>query len=388
METRSFDVIVAGLGVFGAATVRAAAGAGSRVLGLDARHPPHTLGSSHGRTRILREAYFEDPRYVGLVRRSLEAWQALESATGRSLFRTTGCLTLGPADSEILVGSLRSARSQDVPHERLDATELRRRYPVARIPEHFEGLLEHRAGVLDAEGGVAALLQAARSEGAVLRSGVALRGWEVQGGDPESVVVETSAGRFRGRTLVLALGPWLGPRLGAGPDGHGYLRVTREVVHWFRAPRGTGQVDATSLPVSLWETWPGLIHYTIPDAGDGFKIGLHHHGRLVDPDGVDRDVHDEEVDRVRGFLRDHLPSANGPLVASSVCLYTTTPDGHFLVGPHPDFRRVVVVGGGSGHGFKFAPVLGEAAARWALDDPPGGDLAFLDPRRLPPPESG
>lgn len=385
METRSFDVIVAGLGAFGAATARAAAGAGARVLGLDARHPPHAFGSSHGRTRILREAYFEDPRYVGLVRRSLDAWQALASDTGRPLFWTTGCLALGPADSEILRGALQSARSHDVPHERLDAPELRRRYPVARIPDHFGGLLEHRAGVLDAEGGVAALLQAARSEGTVLRSGVALRSWKVDSG---SVVVQTSGGRFLARTLVLALGPWLGPRLGAAPDGDGYLRVTREVVHWFRAARGSGPVDAASFPVSLWETRPGLIHYTIPDAGDGFKIGLHHHGQPVDPDGVDRDVQEEEVDRVRGFLRDHLPSANGPLVASSVCLYTTTPDGHFLVGPHPDVPRVVVVGGGSGHGFKFAPVLGEAAARWALDDPPGGDLAFLDPRRLPLSESG
>jgi sarcosine oxidase len=386
METRSFDVIVAGLGAFGAATVRAAAAAGSRVLGLDARVPPHPFGSSHGRTRILREAYFEDPRYVALVRRALDAWQVLERITGRDLFRSTGCLALGPADGRLLAGSLRSALTHDVPHEHLDAAEIRSRFPVARVPDGFAGLLEHRAGVLDAEGGVDALLEAAQRDGAVLRNGVALRRWKADGAGTSagSVTVETSGGSYVGGTLVLALGPWLGPALVGGVHGDPSLalRVTREVVHWFRATPGADPLHAGALPVTLWEPRPGVVHYTIPDAGDGLKVGFHHAGSTVHPDEVDRIVRGTEVAQVRGFLRDHLPSANGLHAASSVCMYTNTPDGHFLVGPHPDTPRLVVVGGGSGHGFKFAPVLGEAAASWALDDAPNGEVAFLDPRRF------
>ena len=378
MKTQSFDVIVAGLGAFGAATVRAAAAAGSRVLGLDARMPPHSFGSSHGRTRILREAYFEDPRYVTLVRRSLEAWQALEGAAGRTLFRATGCLALGPADGRLLAGSLRSALAHDVPHEHLDAAEIRSRFPIAWVPDDFAGLLEHRAGVLDAEGGVEAMVASARMDGALLRPGVALRRWEADGApEGRSVMVETSEGSYAGGSLVLALGPWLGRWLPSPA-----LRVTREVVHWFRASPGAPSLHAGALPVTLWEPQPGRVHYTIPDAGDGLKVGFHRAGSTVHPDEVDRSVGDEEVAGARRFLRDHLPSADGLHVASSVCMYTNTADGHFLVGPHPDSPGLVVVGGGSGHGFKFAPALGDAAARWALDDPPNGDMAFLDPRRF------
>ncbi|HVR69400.1 MAG TPA: N-methyl-L-tryptophan oxidase [Vicinamibacteria bacterium] len=352
-----YDVAVAGLGVMGSATAWQIARRGLQVLGLEAHQPFHTLGSSHGRTRIIREAYFEHPLYVPLVRRSYLLWAALEHETGRPLLRQTGGLMVGSPGSGVFAGALRSAREHALPHEVLTSAELRRRFPLLTPAEGMAAVLEPRAGLLLAEACVDALQQAARAHGALLRHGTPVRSWEAGG---PGVVVTTSAGRLAARHLVLCAGPWL-PGLAASLALP--LQVERQLSHWFEPAREPEAFAAVRCPVTIWEHEPGRIFYTIPDpGGHGFKAGIHHDGERVDPDSARRDPTPADEARVRGLLDRFMPGASGRLLDARVCLYTNAPDERFLIGRHPAVPQVLLASACSGHGFKFAPAIGEALA--------------------------
>jgi sarcosine oxidase len=372
-----YDAIVAGLGAFGAAAAAALARRGARVLGLDRYGPPHAMGSSHGRTRIIREAYFEAPFYVPLVRKAYEAWTALEAERGKELLRVTGGLVVGPGEGELVRGALASVREHGLEHELLDPAGLARRFPALSVSGSEVGVLEARAGVLAAEDCVAALLDVARAAGAELRAGEALEAWEVRKGD---VVVRTTERTYRSGRLVLALGPWLGRHLGAElPAG---LEVERQVVHWFAPPDGSPAPGHE--PATIWEYEPGRLFYTIPDVGDGVKAAIHHEGSPTDPELDPRQATADDREAARALLCRLLPGAAGRLLRSSVCLYTNTSDRNLLVGPHPREPHVVLAGGGSGHGFKFAPVVGELVAGFVLEGPPPDVPPELLPRRFEP----
>lgn len=359
----AFDVIIAGLGAFGAATARSLAGRGVRTLGLDRFQPPHDRGSHHGRTRIIREAYFENPLYVPLVRQAYDAWTGLEEESGQELLHLTGGLMVGPPDGELVGGTLASARRHGIAHELLGAGELRDRYPRMRVPDGMVGVLEKRAGVLDARGCLQALLDGARAACTELRFDEPVEDWTADG---DGVSVRTPRGEYRGGVLVLAAGPWLGRLLGEAVPIP--LRVQRQVVHWVLAARSAEDFRVGHLPVAIWEQVPGRFFYVVPDMGDGVKAALHHGGQVTDPDRVARPATDVDREAIRHVLTRFLPDAAGRIRESSVCLYTNTPDGNFLLGRHPLHPRVVLVGGGSGHGFKFAPVLGRLTAALALDE--------------------
>jgi sarcosine oxidase len=373
-----YDVVVAGLGAFGSATARALARRGARVLGLDPHAPPHDRGSSHGRTRIIREALFEDPLYVPLVRQAFQGWKALEAEAGIELFRPTGALAIGLPASELVRGVLESARTHDLAHEVLAAGELERRFPALSVSSDQVAVLEHRAGVLMVEACIRAALGGAAAAGAELRTGEALTGWEVAG---DHVVVTTAGGPVRAGALVLALGAWMGQAYGAG--GGAFLTVERQVVQWFEPARHPARFRSDALPVVLWEFGPEEFFYAIPDTGEGLKAGLHHGGAVVTPDRVDREVSEGEARALHEVMVRILPDAGGRSLGSSVCLYTNTPDRHLLLGRHPEHARVVLAGGGSGHGFKYAPAVGDIAAALALGE---GTPAMADglARRLAP----
>ncbi len=365
----AFDVAVVGLGATGAAAARELARRGGRVLGLDRARPPHDLGSSHGQSRIIREAYFEHPLYVPLVRRAYRGWAALEQESGRRLLRQTGGVMIGPGDWTLIPGALASARDHGLAHEEIEAPEARRRFPALRVPDGSVAVWEPRAGILDPEASVAALLEGARGSGAVLRLAEPVRSWRA---DANGVAVETSAARYRAERLLLAAGPWLRELV---RDPHLPLTVERQVVFWFQPRRSPDLFSPERLPVFLWEFAPGRLFYGLPDLGRGVKVACHHQGEDVDPETVSRQVEAEEVETIRTLLRRHVPDADGPLEATSVCLYTNTRDGHFLLDHHPRFPRVVLASPCSGHGFKFAPVLGEILADLVLDKRPEFDLS-------------
>jgi len=363
------DVIVAGLGAMGSAAAFELARRGVRVLGFDRGAPPHASGSSHGRARIIREAYFEDPLYVPLVRRAYERWAELERLAGRTLFVPTGGLMLGPPNGVVVSGALRSAREHDLPHELLDAREVHRRVPGMRVTTDMVGVWEPRAGLLVPEAAVGAHLALAADHGAELHPDEPVLAWDAAG---DGVVVTTARGTYRARRLVLAAGAWMARLLGtAAPP----LAVERVVQHWFRPARATDLYAPSRFPIFIGEYAPGLVWYGFPDVGDGVKAALHHQGEAADPDTVRRSVAPEEVAYVRALLRAFMPDADGPCVDSTVCMYTNTPDEHFVIDTHPAHPQVVVASACSGHGFKFSSAVGELLADLALGTAPAFDLA-------------
>jgi sarcosine oxidase len=372
VRDQPYDVIVAGLGAMGSASAYALTRSQTRshrVLGIDRFSPPHALGSSHGRTRIIREAYFEHPAYVPIVRRAFDLWRELEQAVGRTLYTRTRGITLGAEDGMLVRGARASAERFGVPHGVLSAAEVTRNFPALRPLDSMVGVVEDRAGVLFPEHCIAAMLEVAERAGAELRREETVVSWEAS---DDGVVVRTTAGDYRAARLVITGGAWM-PRL--VPELAGTLAVERQPIHWFVPDSHAEDYSAARCPVTLWEYAPDRTFYTLPDFGDGVKAAVHYEGRAVDPDQVDRRTSPEEVTRVAELLRRFMPNANATLRESQVCLYTNTPDLHFIIDRHPAHAdRVVVVSACSGHGFKFATAIGEIVADLVADVKPRFDL--------------
>jgi sarcosine oxidase len=364
-----WDVIVTGLGAMGSAAVRELARRGLRVLGLDRYAPPHTHGSTHGRTRIIREAYFEHPAYVPLVQRAEVLWSALEREVDERLFVRTGGLMIGPERGTLVAGARASAVQHRLPHELLTPAEVRRRFPALTPESNSVALYEPHAGVLLPEQCVRGLLACAARDGAELRTEERMVEWRADG---QRVHVTTTAGEHVATRLVLTLGPWLPDFLGGAAIP---LTVMRQVQYWFEPRQHAERFGPDHLPIALWET-KDRIFYTLPDFGDGVKVAVHHQGELTDPERVRRSVSEEEDASARTLVERFLPNAAGVLRDHSVCLYTNTPDGHFLIDRHPRHREVVIVSPCSGHGFKFASVIGEIVAKLVLDEG-GEDLSLF-----------
>jgi len=374
--TTPFDVIVAGLGAMGSLTLYQLAQRGHRVLGFDRFSPPHAMGSSHGHSRIIREAYFEDPRYVPLVKRAYDCWDTLERQSGVTLFRQTGGLMLGPPDGMLVRGAQLSAELHQLPHELLTAREVQQRFPAFRPDANMVGVFEPRAGILSPELAIGAALHMAKSFGAEVQTGETLLGWrDVEGG----VEVTTTGGRYRAASLVITVGAWT---TDVAQELALPLTVQRNVQYWFSPLRSPEHFTSDVLPVFISEYDTGHSWYGFPDVGDGLKLALHHYGDTVHPDTMRREVGEHEVDFVREILSRYMPDANGPLLNSAVCLYTNAPDEHFLMGRHPQSDHVVVASPCSGHGFKFASAIGEILADLSTDRDPGFDISLFSLTRF------
>lgn len=372
----SYDLIIAGLGAMGSATAYHAAKRGHRVLGLDRFAPPHNFGSSHGKSRIIREAIFEHPAYVPLVRRAYECWAELEDRTGTSLLRCTGGVSLGAPDSVIVTGARASAVASSLPYEELSAADIARRIPPFRPERDTVGIWDPRAGIVAPEAAIRSHLASAADSGAELHVDEPVLHWEADTGQGGGVQVTTPRATYQGDRLVLAVGAWLGHLL---PDLDLPLAVERQVMYWFRPQRNPDQFEAGRLPIFVWEFAPGRAWYGLPDLGDGIKIGVHHEGQSTTADTVRREVTAEDEQAVRTLLKRYVPDADGPPIASAVCLYTNTPDRQFLIDWHPAHPDVLIASPCSGHGFKYASALGEVLTDLAFT----GETPFdLSPFRL------
>jgi sarcosine oxidase len=357
-----WDVIVAGLGAMGSAAVRELARRGLRVLGLDRYVPPHAHGSTHGRTRIIREAYYEHSAYVPLVQRAGELWMELERDAGGRLVTRTGGLMIGREGGPLVTGARASAEQHRLPHELLTAAEVRRQFPALAPEADVVALHEPRAGVLFPEACVRALLACAARDGAELHTGEPMLTWRVEGG---VVRVVTALGEYPADHLVLALGAWLPEFLNGAQI---QLAIERQMQHWFVPRAHSERFSSEQLPIALWEI-PERMFYTIPDFGDGVKIAVHHDGEVTDPQRVRRTISDQEDANARTLVERFLPDAAGELRDRAVCLYTNTADGHFVIDRHPSHPEVMIASPCSGHGFKFATVIGEIVAKMVLDEP-------------------
>lgn len=344
---------------------------GVRVLALERFGAAHDRGSSHGRTRIIRQAYFEHPDYVPLLRRAYDLWGELEAIREESLFRRVGLVEAGPPDGALVRGALESARRHGLDVERLPRSEASRRFPMFRFPDGFEVVLERNAGYLRVEVCVLAHLEEAARAGAELRFDEPATGWEATN---DGVVVKTARGTYAAGKLVVCGGAWAGSLL------HGLgvrLEVVRKHLHWFET--GDPRYDeGEGCPTFLFELPEGQF-YGFPDTGGaGVKVAEHTGGEPVDdPAAVDRSVDPVDRARIVAFLRAHLPGVSDRPLDHAVCMYTMSPDGHFLVDLHPEHRTVAFVAGLSGHGFKFASVLGEILADLALDGRTALPAGFL-----------
>ena len=369
------DVIVLGLGGMGSAAAYQLASRGRRVLGLDAFERGHARGSSHGRTRIIRQAYYEAPEYVPLVQRAYQLWRELEVESGRGLLRITGGLNVGRPDGALVAGALASARQHGLPYEYLEPTVVAERFPAFRLTDDLVAVHEPEAGILEPEACVGVHLDLAARHGADLRHGERARGWSVDG---SGVRVDTDRGAYTAERLVIAAGPWASELLA---DLQLPLAVQRVVnVHF--EPIRPELFGPDRCPVHIWEIPEGQ-YYGIPALPEqGVKFGRHDAGEICNPHTIRRDVDAEEIEALRTVLDRYLPGAAGDVKWTLTCMYTNTPDRHFVIDRHPRHDQVVYACGFSGHGFKFASVVGETLADLATAGETRHPIAFLSAGRL------
>lgn len=373
-----YEAIVIGTGAVGSATLSELARRGVRAIGLDRFPPGHDRGSSHGATRMIRQAYFEHPDYVPLVLRAFDLWGQLEARRGRRLYHEVGLLQVGPADGHVLQGVTASAKQHGLHIESLTAEETRQRFAGLLVPESMEALFETRAGYLEVENCIVTMAEEAVEAGAELQIGGAVRSWRVEGA---GVVVETDTATFLGDRLIITAGAWAGQLLADLPVT---FEIRRKPLYWYKT-ESTDYMATAGCPAFLFETDDGVF-YGFPQVdADGIKLAEHSGGSVVaDPSYIDRDLDGHDKNRVEAFAERYLLHVSKDLVRHATCMYTMTPDEHFIVDRDAQHPHVAFAAGLSGHGFKFAPVLAEALADLVLEGRTDLPIGFLAADRFRP----
>ncbi len=361
-DSERYDAVVVGVGGMGSATTYHLAARGIDVLGLERYDVPHTKGSSHGITRIIRRAYYEHPSYIPLIERAYDLWKDLAIETGREVIHRTGSIDAGPEGNVVFEGSRRSCEEYDIPHEVLASEEVTQRFPGYRLPDGHMAVYQPDGGFVVPEQSIVGHAEAAQAAGAEVRARERVVDWKPT--PDEGVRVETDRGSYEADALVLAAGAW-NYKLADALDG---LAVPeRQVLGWFQPDR-----PSTFAPENfpVWNLkveegrFYGLPIYDVP----GMKLGKYHHrDERVDPDAYETEptIEDERV--LREVTRRYFPDANGPTMRLATCMFTNSPDEHFILDTLPDHPQVAVGAGFSGHGFKFASVIGEILADLAID---------------------
>lgn len=372
---RAYDVIVLGVGGMGSAACEQLARRGQNVLGIEQFHPGHDRGSSHGRTRIIRKAYFEHPDYVPLLHEAYRLWRELESDTGRRLYEPVGLLLAGRPEGAVISGVQRAARAHGLAIEALTADAAARRFLGFRFADGEQVLFEPDAGFLRVEECVHAHIERAVSRGATILAGQRVREWSA---DDDAVRVTCDAGAFNARRLVITAGAWsaqLLTELGRA------LHVRRKVQLWFRSDNPAHAAGAGA-PAFCFDESDGFF-YGFPALGEGLmKIAEHSGGQQAPaPEAVERALLPEDLPRVQRFIAARLPGVRPLVERHSVCLYTMTPDEHFIIDRHPRHANVFVAAGFSGHGFKFAPLVGSVLADLVTTDRTAAPIGFLSAAR-------
>ncbi len=380
-RSRRFDVIVVGLGAMGSCALEVLARRGKRVIGVDRFEPPHSFGSSHGGSRVIRLSYFEHSGYVPLLRRAYEGFDRLSREAGEVLRHEIGLVAGGVRGNIVSSGMLRSAREHDLDVEAIDGRELMRRFPQFTVPSNWEIVVERRGGFVRPEATIRAALGAAKRQGASMELNAPVAQW---GSDSRGVWVETASARFEAESLILAGGAWMPGLLGSGAPK---LHATRETIVWLD-DAGDPAWQSTAMPVWLFDRGEEPAIYGIPAFSGmgtprGLKVGLHGRGPTVQPEQAqDPPVPAIVAETVAATAERIVGAERRAVCGAKHCLYTMSPDTDFVLGMHPTQPRVAIAGGFSGHGFKFAPVVGEALADLALHGKTGLPIEFLSARRF------
>jgi sarcosine oxidase len=360
----AYDVIVVGIGGMGSATAWQLARRGQRVLGLERFDIPHTMGSSHGVTRIIRLPYYEDPAYVPLLHRAYALWRELEAATRERVLITHGSLDGGPEDGEVFQGALASARLHKLEHEVLTGAQVNARFPGYNLPAGSRTVFQPQGGYLLSERAIVAHVRAAQAAGAEIHARERVLDWEARPGG-EGVVVTTDRGRYEAGRLVLTAGAWMAD---LAPLLQGLAVPERQVLAWLQ-PQAPALFTPERFPVFNLELAEGR-YYGFPVVEvPGFKFGRYHHrGESMPAEQMRREVDAEDEALLRAFAEEYFPQGTGPTMALRACIFTNTPDEHFVLDRHPAHPQVVLASPCSGHGYKFCSVVGEVLADLATGD--------------------
>ncbi len=371
-RSNHFDLIVIGCGGVGSAVAYYAAKRNLRVLALEQFEPVHARGSSHGDTRVIRQAYFEHADYVPLLKRAYRLWNEFEDAVGTRQFYRTGLLEIGPESGVLVQGVRHSAKLHHLPLEQIDRRDFDQRFAGFSLPDDAVALFESNAGFLLVEECIRQYIKEARREGGDLRFNQRVLSYEVDGNE---VRVNTAEEQFVAARLVVTAGAWANDLL-AGLGLH--LKVLRKHLHWYQPSKPTSYQLSSQSPTFFYETKHGYFYgFPVRDAR-GLKVAQHSGGETVcDATDLDRSLDTEERRQVDHFVRSHLPEIAFPATGHTVCMYTMSPDEHFIVDRHPVYPQISFAAGLSGHGFKFASVLGEILIQLATDEQPNLPIDFL-----------
>ncbi len=375
------DVIVLGMGVMGGAACYSLARRGVAVTGIEQFGLGHSLGSSHGGTRLIRKAYFEDEHYVPLAKYSYQLWDQIGKSCEKPLLHRVGLLLIGQEKRGALKGVVSSARKHKVQVRKFSTKELRRHYPQIRAPEGYIGVLEPDAGYVEVERSVLELIRLARKHGADIHEEERVEGWSATS---RAVTVRTSRATYKARHLIIAAGPWSASLLGESNKLQP-LEVRRVPQFWLKAP---AEFDEKKKFPCYALDLPDGFFYGVPRKGKRpLKMAIYHPKRQVvtDPYIVEREIHPSDYQPINEVVRTHLIKVNPIPQSASVCLYTMAPNSRFIIDLHPRYKNVSFATGFSGHGFKFAPAVGECLAKLAISGTTLPAARFL---KLPPPPKG
>jgi sarcosine oxidase len=371
-----YDVVIAGIGGMGSATLAQCAMRRARVLGIEQFSRGHALGASSGRSRVIRRAYFENAAYVPLLNRSHELWRELERESGERILYAYGLLTAGYQGSAIVAGAEEAVRLHDLDAQTWDSRDIRTHYPALRVDDDDYGVFEPEGGFVVPEAAIAAHCALAERHGAELRFETRVESWRSDG---DALRVELSDGSsVRTARLVLTLGPWFKETL----ESLGVsIRIQRNVAAWFKPRQRLGPAELPTFLIDRREH--AAPFYGFPDIGDGVKAAFHGHGVLTDAASLNRDIDAAaDVAPIAAAFEAWAPGSAREFIEAKACMYSLTPDEHFVIDLHPKDPRIVVCGGFSGHGFKFASVVGELAADLALNGGTEQDIKFLSLQRF------
>ncbi len=387
------DIAVVGLGAAGSAALYQAAKLGARTIGIDRFHPPHDLGSSHGETRITRQAIGEGREYVPLVLRSNQIWEEIEAATGCSLLTRNGALVLQSpyivgdhhGSTSFLGDTIAAAQANNIAHEVLNTAEIGERFPQFRLDNDEAGYFEPGAGFLRPEACIETQLALAKKLGAEIRTGETVTNVRAEG---SSVSVTTDRASHSVGYAILTAGPWISRLLPSDIAQH--LLVYRQVMTWFALARNADLYTPQRFPVFIWITGnrPSDMFYGFPAIGGaehGIKTATERYDAAIDPDQVERSVQGDEIQSLyENYIATRLPDVSPKCTRAATCLYTVAPGAVFVIDQADDAGRILFASACSGHGFKHSAAVGEALARRALKLPDVVDLAPFSASRLRP----
>jgi sarcosine oxidase len=378
-----FDVIVIGVGSMGASTCYNLAKKGIKVLGLEQFDITHEMGSHAGQSRMIRKAYFEHPSYVPLLERAYHNWKQLEKETGEHVYFKTGVLYFGKANHILMSGVNESSKKYNIHVDNINKDQLQKKYPQFRIPDNYQVLFEPDAGFITPERAILLYVEKAIELGATIKTKSKVLEWK----EKEDVIeVVTSTKTYKAKKLVITAGAWAPKMI---PSIASSLKVTKQIVGWV-IPKNNELFKYGKLP--CWaiadDAMPGMFYgFPMLPAGKfngpiGFKLAHHFHGEISDPDTITRIPTMQDEENLKYVLNKFFPDGFKSTHVIKTCIYTNTPDEHFIIDLLPEYKHVIVAAGFSGHGFKFVSVVGEILTDLALNGVSDLPIDFLTTKRL------